>query len=256
VLQRYRAGIVVETAALDEAVRGARSEYRRLAEGLAVAEHAPSASRALSGGANGRRADDTDGAAFADVTLPADSENDAAASTDDPEPVLLEGLQEATAMLAEGADINQVAQVVLETLYRAFGLRRIALCLRDVARGQYVGRLGFGSDVDAFLRALRFDERYTPDVFHVALKKQTDVHISDLAVGGSGHGIPGWYHALSPDGALLFLPLVVVDRPVGCILAEHPAAGGLDLAPATLRLVRALRNQLVLGLQLRRAGRE
>ncbi|MCB1922255.1 MAG: GAF domain-containing protein, partial [Gammaproteobacteria bacterium] len=169
----------------------------------------------------------------------------------DPEPILLDGLQEATAILATGADLHEVAQVMLETLFRAFGLRRVALCLRDVGKGQYVGRIGFGEDIDRYLKALRFPEKYQPDVFHVALAKKTDVHIEDLSIAGAGHGIPSWYSACSPSGALLFLPLVLQDRPVGCVIAEHAEPHGLQLDTGKLRLVRALRNQLVLGLQLR-----
>jgi hypothetical protein len=251
---RYRLCVQFSGTRFDDILQNTRSEYRRLAEGLATADGAPPAIRALAGlqreDVHAVPADD-----IADIALPEDDSAVPALHVGDPEPVPLDGLQEATAMLAEGAALNQVAQVMLETLYRALDLRRVALCLRDIAARQYVGRLGFGGDVDAYLRALRFGEAYERDVFHVALQQKTDVHIADLAVAGAGHGIPSWYHAHSPSGALLFLPLVVQERPVGCIIAEHAMRHGLQLGPGTLRLVRALRNQLALGLQLRRATR-
>ena len=158
-------------------------------------------------------------------------------------------------MLAEGAGVNQVAQVVLETLYRALALRRIALCLRDPVREQYVGRLGFGEDIDRYLEAMHFDVAYAADVFHVALREQTDVHIADIGRGSGGHGIPSWFAAISPQGSLLFLPLVVKGRPLGCLIAEHAQAGALALPPAVLRLARALRNQFVVGLQMGQGNR-
>lgn len=253
VLARYQACVSLDPKRLDTVVGEARSEYRVLAEGLATPEGAPGSIRALAGLAP-RPAPAGEGVEdIADVALPTEDEAMPPNAAGDPEPILVEGLQEATAMLAEGVGLSQIAQVMLETLYRAFGLRRVALCLRDVARREYAGRLGFGDDVDRYLRALRFGEAYERDVFHVALKQKTDVHIADLAVGGAGHGIPAWYSAVSPSGALLFLPLVVQDRPVGCIIAEHASPNGLRLEAGTLRLVRALRNQLALGLQLRRA---
>ncbi|MCP5305605.1 MAG: HDOD domain-containing protein [Chromatiaceae bacterium] len=253
VLSRYQKCVKLEAASFDDAVSEARSEYRMLAESLATPERAPGAIRALAGLKPPEQAADAVDEDFADVALPEDQSTQADRVVE-PEPILVEGLQEATAMLSEGAGLNQVAQVMLETLYRAFGLRRVALCLRDVSRRQYVGRLGFGGDIEGYLNALRFGEAYERDVFHVALKQKTDVHIADLAVGGAGHGIPAWYSAISPSGALLFLPLLVHERPVGCIIAEHEQANGLRLEPGALRLVRALRNQLSLGLQLRRSS--
>ena len=154
-------------------------------------------------------------------------------------------------MLSENADLNQIANVVLESVYRAFGLRRVALCLRDPVRHKYVGRLGFGDDIDMFLGALHFDAAYHHDAFHIALRQQTDVHIADLAAYASGQSIPAWYQRLTPSGAMLFLPLIVQDKPIGCLLAEHQETDGLHLDAGALRLVRALRNQLALAMQLR-----
>ena len=249
-LLRFQEVIALDGERLGEVVTAAQSEYRVLAEVLVTSSSAPAALRALAGSrqaaAQLQKTDDE----IADVALPDDDGGTAPVSAD-PEPILLDGLQEATAILATGADLHEVAQVMLETLFRAFGLRRVALCLRDVGKGQYVGRIGFGEDIDRYLKALRFPEKYQPDVFHVALAKKTDVHIEDLSIAGAGHGIPSWYSACSPSGALLFLPLVLQDRPVGCVIAEHAKPHGLQLDTGKLRLVRALRNQLVLGLQLR-----
>jgi hypothetical protein len=253
-LDRYEDCVAVDDQRWSEAVQVARTEYRVLAEGLA-GEGAPSAVRALAGTRPKPASPAEDD--IADVAIPEEAEDtDAAAAPSDPEPALLEGLQEVTTMLAEGGDLQKVAQVLLETLYRAFGLGRVALCLRDVARRQYVGRLGFGQDIEGYLRVLHFDEDYQRDVFHIALRQKTDVHIADLAgAAAGGHGIPGWYHAVTPTGSMLFMPLVVQDRPVGCIIAEHPCRDGMQLAAGPLRLVRALRNQLALGLQMRRGAR-
>lgn len=255
VFTRYHKSFSFEKAAFAEAVNVTRSEYRVLAAGLAEQDSAPAEVRILAGAkpAAGDLPTREDGV-LADIALPQESDQNAETLTADPEPILLEGLQEVTAMLAEGDAIHEVAQVVLETLYRALGLRRVALSLRDAGRRQFVGRMGFGDDVDAYLSAIRFDEAYQRDLFHVALKQKTDVHIADLSVGVAGHGIPPWYHRLTPDGSLLFLPLLVQDHAVGCLLAEHRQKDGLALSPSVLRLVRALRNQLALGLQVRRRG--
>lgn len=247
--ERFSDVLAVDVARLTEGLNEVRSEYRVLAAGLTEQRGAPDEVRVLAG--ERPRAAPANGDDLEDMALPPESDDPADAI--DPEPVLLEGLQEITAMLAGGDSMHDVAQVVLETLYRALSLNRVALCLRDGSRRQYAGRLGFGTDIAAYLKKLRISEAYQRDVFHVALERKTDVHIADLAKAASGHGIPDWYHVLAPRGSLLFLPVVVQGKPVGFLLAEHDATGGLALAPTLLRLVRALRDQLALGLQIRRS---
>ncbi|MCB1723763.1 MAG: HDOD domain-containing protein [Gammaproteobacteria bacterium] len=252
-LRRFADAVAFDDDRLEEVVANTRSEYRVLAEVLATSSAAPVALRALAGSRAAAEEVKGAGEELAELALP-DEEAGTEPACVEPEPILLDGLQEATAILATGAELHEVAQVMLETLFRAFGLRRVALCLRDANRRQYVGRVGFGENIDRFLSTLRFGEKYEPDVFHVALAKKTDVHIEDLAIASTGHGIPAWYSRVSPTGSLLFLPLVVRDRPVGCIIAEHAAPRGLRIDSGTLRLVRALRNQLALGVQLRSKG--
>jgi HD-like signal output (HDOD) protein len=253
VLSRFGGSMPVSEGALADALRDTRSEYRVLAAGLAEQASAPDEVRLLAGAKPGAAEQVTGDSQDLDgVALPQEEAGEAL--TADPEPILLEGLQEVTAMLAEGDAIHEIAQVILETLYRALSLRRVALCLRDAGRRQFAGRMGFGEGVEDFLGALRFDEAYARDVFHIALKQKTDVHIGDLKAAASGHGIPAWYHRLTPDGSMLFLPLTVQERAVGFLLAEHRRNDALALTPPILRLVRALRNQLALGLQLRRSG--
>ncbi|MCB1775762.1 MAG: HDOD domain-containing protein [Gammaproteobacteria bacterium] len=253
VLARFADSTVVDVHALADSLRDTRSEYRLLAAGLAEQDSAPEDVRVLAGTrpSPGDSAG-ADNGELEGVALKRDEAGELL--TAEPEPILLEGLQEVTAMLAEGDAIHEIAQAILETLYRALSLRRVALCLRDAGRRQFAGRMGFGDDVDSYLGALRFDEAYERDVFHIALKQKTDVHIGDLAVAASGHGIPAWYHRLAAHGSMLFLPLTVQERAVGFLLAEHAATNALALSPPVLRLVRALRNQLALGLQLRRSS--
>ncbi|MFS9605741.1 hypothetical protein, partial [Klebsiella pneumoniae] len=70
-----------------------------------------------------------------------------------PQPVaagelLAAGIQEITDAMVEGLQLNAVLRMILETIYRALGLRRVIFCLRD-ARGQALtGRLGVGADVE------------------------------------------------------------------------------------------------------------
>jgi hypothetical protein len=249
VLQRYGKLVEFEEKRLEELLGGTRSEYRKLASGLAMSDSAPAEIRALAGRRPVESEVEKEKKAIGDFALPDDSETEVLKPTS-PGPILLDGLQEATSMLAEHGSLSQVAQVVLETLFRAFDLRRVALCLRDPARQRFIGRMGFGDDIDDYLRRLRFSERYERDVFHLALKQKTDVHIADLGRDKAADTLPDWYRGAGMHGSFLFLPMVLKERPVGCLIAEHVRPNSMDLNAENLRLVRALRNQLVLGLQL------
>lgn len=251
VAKRYEECLVLAHERLHEALAATRSEYRNLVGGLAASDRQTEAVRTLLQPPRAIEAE-VEADALTGTSLPPEDETMETLAPTDPEPILVEGLQEVTAMLAEGANVNQVAQVILETLYRALGLSRVALCLHDRAAGQYAGRMGFGDGVDAYLAALRFDADFSKDVFHVALREQTDVYIADI---GGGHGIPAWFADISAHGSLLFLPLVVRDRRLGCLIAEHAETDALALPPAVLRLVRALRNQFVVGLQIGQGAR-
>jgi serine/threonine protein kinase len=171
----------------------------------------------------------------------------------DPETVLTEGLQEVTAILVEPQhNLNQVFNVVLETIYRALPLQKILLCLLDSSTNQFTGRFGFGQDVDEFIEQFRFPVQYQANVFHAALKNGVDLYIADTGEQKIRNDIPDWYKEASPAGSFLLFPLMVNKRPLGLIYADHADPQGVELKGNQLNLIKALRNQIVLDIQSRR----
>ena len=165
----------------------------------------------------------------------------------DPEAVLTAGLQEASGMLLdERMEPGQLFNVVLESIYRGMAFQRVLLCLQDRERQEMVARLGFGVEGDGFMAAFRFPLRYHRDVFHAALKKGVDLHITDTLDGRVRESIPAWYRRISSAGSFLLFPLQVAGRPLGLIYADHPRANGVQILETELNLLKALRNQIVL----------
>jgi eukaryotic-like serine/threonine-protein kinase len=170
----------------------------------------------------------------------------------DSEALLTEGLQEVTGLLLSRPSLTQLCSVVLETMYRAMAFQRVLLCLRD-RTGRFVeAKLGFGEGVDGYLKGFRFTTQWEPDVFHAALKNGVDIYISRVRDPRIQSDLPGWYTQLGEVGAFLLFPVVVKQRPLGLIYGDHTQPEGLQITPKTLNLLKALRNQLVLGL-VRRA---
>jgi serine/threonine protein kinase len=171
----------------------------------------------------------------------------------DPETVLTEGLQEVTAILVEPQhNLNQIFNVVLETIYRALPLQRILLSLLDTRSKQFVGRFGFGEDIDELMDKFRFPAKYQPNVFHAAIKNGVDLYIADTGDKKIKESIPEWYRAVPRAGSFLVFPLVVNNNPLGLIYADHAEPRGVELRGNQLNLIKALRNQIVLDIQTRR----
>ncbi|MCF6282834.1 MAG: HDOD domain-containing protein [Candidatus Polarisedimenticolaceae bacterium] len=187
------------------------------------------------------------GSSIAEVVKAEEAQS--ATDTDDAERMLTEGLQDVTGMLVDGEGVSQICNVVLETLYRAMGFQRIVLSLRSGDGKQIVARMGFGDDIDTFIKCFHFPVAYSPDIFHVAMKNVVDIYIADSGEEKIKKSIPDWYSTCSSAGSFLIFPLVVKKKPLGLIYADHPDANGLHVDSKRLNLIKALRNQIVLAFQ-------
>ncbi len=177
------------------------------------------------------------------------AEMSAQPSTEDTEALLMDGLQEVTGMLVGDHSVSQIFNVVLETMYRAVGFQRVVLALLNRQKGEMAGRLGFGEDADAFVKAFHFPAAYHVDVFHGALKNAVDVYIADATEQKIQADIPDWYKKISKAGSFLIFPLVVNKRTLGLIYADHARPHGLAMDKKRLNLLKSLRNQIVLAVR-------
>jgi eukaryotic-like serine/threonine-protein kinase len=168
----------------------------------------------------------------------------------DAETLLMDGLQEVTNMLVGGQSVPEIFNVVLETMYRAIGFQRVVLALKDNRTGDICARLSFGDADEAFMRGFRFSAVYSVDVFHGALKNAADIYVADATGEQIQPDLPEWYKRISRAGSFLLFPLVIHNHPLGLIYADHPKPRGLDIDKKRLNLLKALRNQILLGLKV------
>lgn len=169
-----------------------------------------------------------------------------------PQPVaagelLAAGIQEITDAMVEGLQLNAVLRMILETIYRALGLRRVIFCLRD-ARGQALtGRLGVGADVERLAPRLRVDlSAQPPDLLAAVCLKGADTLIQDAAAANIAHRLPEGFKNEFGAKSFLLLPLTLKGAPLGLIYADRAEAGGVNLGDKELSLLRTLRNQAVM----------
>jgi HD-like signal output (HDOD) protein len=162
---------------------------------------------------------------------------------------LATGLQEISETLASEYQLNDLIRMVLETLQRATGARRVMLATRSVQRQAMVGRFGFGEGVEQLVRGFVLSIEGPEDVLRKSAMSGFDLLLADLGAPSTAPHVPAWYRQLGASRSLLILPLIVDRRAIGLLLADHPEVGGLSLSPREFSILKALRNLALLAIR-------
>jgi eukaryotic-like serine/threonine-protein kinase len=163
---------------------------------------------------------------------------------------LSSGIQDVTrSLMDERFKLNEVLQMVMETMWRALEFKRVVFCLRDPRSGALTGRLGLGEGAQAlapkFQIVLKPPAGQLPDLFAAVCLKQADTLISDARAGGVASRLPAWYVERVNGSAFLLLPMRHRDAPLGLLYADTDLPG-LRLEEQQLNLLRTLRDQAVM----------
>jgi len=167
----------------------------------------------------------------------------------DAQSVLTAGIQDISNSLVDSFKLNDILRIILETMYRAMGFRRVVLCIRDAKSGTMQGRFGFGPEANEVARAFRFSLEFSPDIFHAATSKGVDILISDINDANIAQRIPEWYRQAVPAHSFVLFPLNIKGKPVALIYADRDEAGGIAIPEKELSLLRTLRNQAILAIK-------
>ena len=171
--------------------------------------------------------------------------------------VLAQGVQDITNhMVADEFKLNEVLRMILETMWRALGLRRVVFCLRDPRTHTLTGRFGLGEgarETAAVIRVpLATPPGCVPDLFSAVCVKGVDTLIADATQGAIVARLPAWFRNELQAPSFLLLPLQLKGATFGLIYADKAEAGGIALGEKELALLRTLRNQGVMA--FRQAG--
>jgi hypothetical protein len=165
------------------------------------------------------------------------------------EVILMAGIQDISNTLVEDFKLNDVLRIILETMYRAKGFKRVILCVRDARSNTMLGRFGFGPDAPEIAKRFNFSLTFTPDIFHAALSKNVDILISDTKDPKISARIPEWFRKGVNSGTFVIFPLCIKTNPVAMIYADCDRAGEIVIPEKELSLLRTLRNQAVLAIK-------
>ncbi|MDD5248946.1 MAG: HDOD domain-containing protein [Rhodocyclaceae bacterium] len=202
-------------------------------------------------------ATDSNMAALADTVLncapiyaaEAVAESADGAPSEDAQSILSAGIQDISNSLVEDFALNDILRIILETMYRSMGFRRVMLCLKDTKTGMMAGRFGFGPDAAELARSFRFPLAYEPDVFHLATQKAVDIIITDIDDPKIADRIPKWYRQKVTAKTFVLFPLMLKGIPVALIYCDKDQAGSIVIPEKELSLLRTLRNQALLAIK-------
>lgn len=167
----------------------------------------------------------------------------------DAQAVLTAGIQDISNTLVDGFKLNDILRIILETMYRAMGFKRVVLCIRDAKAGVMQGRFGFGPEANEVAKAFRFPLSFSPDVFHASTSKGVDILISDINDPKIAARVPEWYRKAVPAQSFVLFPLNMKGNSIALIYADNDAPGGIDIPEKELSLLRTLRNQAILAIK-------
>ncbi|MDP3521747.1 MAG: HDOD domain-containing protein [Hydrogenophaga sp.] len=256
--QQYAASLGLDAEHVVHSVHQARDRLAQTAEALGIvvlpkspaarlAQRLPPKDAAAQEGADHPVVDaqDTLGGLALSASEP---EPQAAAPTADAIAVglLSTGIQDVTQALADGGALNDVLRMVLETLFRSLGCRRVLLCLRDASGQQLLGRMGLGEDATDVARRFKLPLQGANDLFALVCNKGVDTLISDASAPNVAQRLPAWYREQIAAPCFLLLPLQLKGAPLGLIYADTATAGAIALGEQPLALVKTLRNQAVM----------
>jgi hypothetical protein len=165
------------------------------------------------------------------------------------ESILTAGIQDISNSLVDDFSLNDILRIILETMYRAVGFKRVMLCLRDPKSGMMIGRFGFGPDTNEVVKTFRFPLAYSPDVFHLSTAKGVDILISDIDDPKISDKIPKWYREKVPARTFALFPLMLKNAPVALIYCDKDQAGSIKILERELQLLKTLRNQAILAIK-------
>ena len=252
-MEHYGHGLGLTEPALHTALDDALGHIREWAATFELQLSRTTLSRQILAWAGGEQPGETAGAmlpnGLPEPEVPAVPAGDAASRAAQAISVLTAGIQDVSNALTGDYRLNDVLRMILETMYRSLGPKRVLLAIRDIQGDALQGRFGFGPDVQTLAKEFRIPLGAGQDVFRLVLARGVDLLVKDADAPEIRDRIPAWFRSATPARTFVLFPIVVKDKPTGLIYAEHDQPGDLVIPEQELNLLRTLRNQAVLAIR-------
>ena len=169
------------------------------------------------------------------------------------ETAFTKGIQDINSAILNNYALNDIIRIVLETMYRGMqlsGMSRVLFFIKDTKRPIMGIRFGFGSGIDELRKWFEVPLVDSNDIFNMAIMKQNDLVIKDIAGADIKHLIPQWYGSkISSQVFVVLLPIVINNKPIGMFYVEGEISGFQKISGGHLNYLKILRDQTVLAVK-------
>lgn len=170
------------------------------------------------------------------------------ADTKNSEKALTDGIQDITNTLTSDYTINQVMQMILETIFRALDGSRVLLCLKG-KDGYMTAKFGYGEDINKTINNFSIPMKQKADVFHVAFKNNVDIKIEDTDDAKIKDKIPLWFRNKIDAKSFILFPIIIKQSPIALIYIDGANKKPIHITDRQLSLLKTLRNQAILAIK-------
>lgn len=162
--------------------------------------------------------------------------------------IIMDGIQEIANTMMEEHDLNDVALMSLEILYRALQNNRVVMFVNEVKNQSMEARFGYGIDIQSITGKVKFKIIDSGDLLNNAIQSGKDLIVEDAHAPELHRLIPDWYRKSLDARSFIFLPVVLKNICMGAFYADHDQPGPL-ITPVEHKYLAMLRNQLVLAIK-------
>jgi eukaryotic-like serine/threonine-protein kinase len=168
--------------------------------------------------------------------------------------LIMDGVQEISQAMMADYDLNDIALMSLEILYRSLDFERALMFIRDGRSNRMDVRFGYGHQYQSLIRSVGFKLQEGKDLFNISVQVGKDLIMTDSSDPKISHLIPEWYRRHIDAPAFIFLPIIVQKVAIGALYADRKTVG-LPISEIEHRHLSMLRNQLVLATRYRQGTR-
>ena len=166
----------------------------------------------------------------------------------DPVDAIINGIQDMSAAMAGEYDINDIAIIALESMYRGFGFPRVVFFLMKSNKKELEARYGYGKGIEDIAKRFSFEVVGSQSIFNIALAKQKDLIISNTGENNISQLIPEWFRQRFNTPSFVFLPITYEKTCVGAFYADREQAGP-PFPQGQYKYLNMLRNQFLLAIK-------
>jgi len=160
---------------------------------------------------------------------------------------IIEAMQEITDAILDGAPLNDILVMVMETIFTSFNFHRVMFCFINKGRTSINARFGFGPNIEEIIN--RFSQpNGGEDIFNLSLKQAKDLIIEDTSADDAVKLIPRWYREKYTKKSMLVYPIIVKNIPVGLLYIDSITPVGV-VDETRLGPIKTLRNQIIMAIR-------